>query len=56
MGTYWLLVIFVYFLLALGPYLHVLGQVATPLPLPYAWLYALLPPLRIARSTILRIS
>src|SRR5437870_2350220 len=50
MGTYWLLVVFVYFLLALGPYLHVLGQVVTPLPLPYAWLYALLPPLRIARS------
>jgi hypothetical protein len=54
-GTYrgahfWLLVGLVFFLLALGPYLHVLGQVVAPVPLPYAWLYALIPLVRIARS------
>src|SRR5205085_10942661 len=48
--TFWLLVVVMYSLLSLGPYLHVLGQIVTPLPLPYAWLYAMLPPLRIARS------
>jgi len=36
--TFWLLVVFAYFLLALGPYLPVCCRIVAPLPLPYEWL------------------
>lgn len=49
-GWLWLLTLFSFFVLALGPYLHVLGSIVTPIPLPYAWLYALVPLVRITRS------
>ncbi len=46
----WLVAGAAFFLLALGPYLHVLGAVPAAVPLPYAWLYALVPLVRITRS------
>ncbi len=48
--AFWLITLSTFFVLALGPYLHVLGQIVAPLPLPYAWLYALVPLVRITRS------
>jgi hypothetical protein len=45
----WLASLTVFFLLALGPYLHVGGQ-QLPIPLPYLLLYRLFPFLSIARS------
>ena len=38
--TLWLVIAVTFLVLALGPYLHVLGNIVAPLPLPYAWLYA----------------
>ncbi|MEP7198363.1 MAG: hypothetical protein ABI874_00985, partial [Chloroflexota bacterium] len=49
-SSLWVLNLSAFFLLSLGPYLHILGQVVAPIPLPYAWLYALVPLVRITRS------
>jgi hypothetical protein len=49
-ATLWALVLAGFFVLALGPYAHLLGRIAFPLPLPYAWLYQLVPLVRITRS------
>ncbi|MBI5877388.1 MAG: hypothetical protein HZB53_07040 [Chloroflexi bacterium] len=48
--AFWLAAAVAFFLLALGPVLHILGVVPVDLPLPYAWLYALVPLVRITRS------
>jgi hypothetical protein len=48
--TLWVMIAVTFFVLALGPYLHVLGGIVAPLPLPYAWLYSLVPLVRITRS------
>jgi len=45
----WLASLAVFFLLALGPYLHVVGR-QLPVPLPYLLFYRLFPVLSIARS------
>lgn len=49
-AAFWLLLLASFFVLALGPYAHVLGTVVSPFPLPYVWLYDLLPLVRITRS------
>lgn len=54
-GRFWLAVTLLFFVLALGPVLHVAGQtVVLPgggqVTLPYAWLYDALPLMRISRS------
>ena len=51
----WLLVLLVFFLLALGPVLHIGGQTALlpggrEIPLPYAWLVQVVPFMDISRS------
>ena len=46
----WVLLLASFFVLALGPYVHVLGRIVVPFPLPYAWLYQLVPLVRITRS------
>jgi hypothetical protein len=46
----WVLLLASFFVLALGPYVHVLGRIIVPFPLPYAWLYQLVPLVRITRS------
>jgi hypothetical protein len=46
----WLSVLGVFFVLALGPYLHIGGQIVSLFPLPYLWLYNLVPLVRITRS------
>jgi hypothetical protein len=48
-AAFWLVTLAVFFLLALGPYLHVAGRQLT-VPLPYLLLYRLFPFLSIARS------
>jgi hypothetical protein len=48
-AAFWVASLVVFFLLALGPYLHVAGR-QLPLPLPYLVLYRLFPVLSIARS------
>jgi hypothetical protein len=51
---FWTLVTAAYFLLALGPYLHIGGKIVTiagwPLPLPYLLLYHTVPFIRLTRS------
>ncbi len=51
---FWALVILTFFLLALGPYLHVMGNIVTlggrPLPLPYLLLYHTVPFIDLTRS------
>jgi len=48
-AAFWLISCLVFFVLALGPYLHVRGQ-QLPVPLPYLGLYRFLPFFSIARS------
>ncbi len=54
LGQFWLLFTGAFFTLALGPYLHILGRIVTigktPLPLPYLFLYKLVPFIGISRS------
>jgi hypothetical protein len=51
---FWILVVAVFFILALGPYLHVLGQIVTvggwQIPMPYLFLYKTVPFLGLTRS------
>lgn len=51
---FWLLFTIAFLTLALGPYLHIVGQIvrwgATPLPLPYLLLYKTVPFISISRS------
>ena len=51
---FWALSLLVFFILALGPVLHVGGQpvsvLGTTIPLPYIVLYRLLPFVRLSRS------
>ncbi len=51
---FWTLVLAVFFILALGPYLHVGGQIVSigdwPIPMPYWLLYYTLPFIRLTRS------
>jgi hypothetical protein len=49
-ASLWALLLASFFVLALGPYPHALGKIVSPLPLPYAWLYQLVPLVRITRS------
>jgi hypothetical protein len=48
-AAFWAISCFVFFVLALGPYLHIGGQ-QLPVPLPYLGLYRFLPFFSIARS------
>ncbi|HUS69765.1 MAG TPA: hypothetical protein VM075_03175 [Anaerolineae bacterium] len=48
-AAFWLVSCLVFFILALGPYLHVAGR-QLPIPLPYLGLYRLVPFFSIARS------
>ncbi len=48
-GAFWLAGGLIFFVLSLGPYLHIAGR-ETPIPLPYLAVYHLLPFFRIARS------
>jgi hypothetical protein len=48
-SAFWIVACLVFLVLALGPYLHVGGR-QLPVPLPYLWLYRVLPFLSIARS------
>jgi hypothetical protein len=48
-AAFWFVSGLVFFVLSLGPYLHIAGR-EIPLPLPYLTLYHLLPFFRIARS------
>jgi hypothetical protein len=51
---FWTLVVVTFFILALGPYLHILGRIVTlgdwPLPLPYLLLYKTVPFIGLTRS------
>ena len=51
---FWLLFTAAFFVLALGPYLHILGSIVkvkgTPLPMPYLLLYKFIPFIGISRS------
>jgi hypothetical protein len=51
---FWALVVLVFFILALGPYLHVLGKIVTigdwPMPMPYLLLYKTIPFIGLTRS------
>jgi hypothetical protein len=51
---FWLLFTAAFFVLALGPYLHILGNIVkikgTPLPMPYLLLYKFIPFIGISRS------
>ncbi|MEM7029819.1 MAG: hypothetical protein AAF629_09660 [Chloroflexota bacterium] len=51
---FWAWFTFIFFVLALGPYLHVQGEIVqwgdTPLPLPYLGLYKIVPFIGISRS------
>jgi hypothetical protein len=49
-SRFWFIAAGMFLVLALGPYLRLTGTWATPVPLPYAALYWLVPPLRIARD------
>ena len=49
-AAFWVLLLASFFVLALGPYVHVLGRIVLPFPFPYAWLYQLVPLVRITRS------
>jgi hypothetical protein len=49
-SQFWVLAAGVCLLLTLGPFLRLTGTVATAVPLPYAVLYGLVPPLRVARD------
>lgn len=49
LAAFWLATGFLFFILALGPYLHVAGR-QLPIPLPYLALYRLIPFFSIARS------
>ncbi|HEY84405.1 MAG TPA: hypothetical protein G4N96_04725 [Chloroflexi bacterium] len=54
LAQFWLLFTAVFFVLALGPYLHVLGNIVKiggiPLPMPYLLLYKFIPFIGISRS------
>ena len=54
LAQFWLIFSLVFFLLALGPYLHLAGQIVQvggrPLPLPYLFLYKVMPFIGISRS------
>jgi hypothetical protein len=51
---FWAFIVLVFFILALGPYLHIGGHIITvagrPLPLPYFLLYYIIPFLNLTRS------
>lgn len=46
----WSLALLIFFVFALGPYLHIGGQIISTFPLPYLWLYTLAPLVNITRS------
>jgi hypothetical protein len=51
---FWVFILFVFFILALGPYLHIGGQIVTlgqwQIPLPYLLLYETIPFINLTRS------
>ena len=49
-SQFWLMAAGAFLLLTLGPYLRLTGTVATGVPLPYAVLYWIVPPLHFARD------
>jgi hypothetical protein len=49
-STFWFIAAGAFLILTLGPYLRLTGTVSTPIPLPYAVLYWVVPPLQFARD------